>query len=122
MLARDSEPGAPHPGHVVVPEPNRRLATDLTTVWTRRDGVVAPRRRGSAGSEGVELANVLISRGHYSRPFSYDLEGESAERTVGYTNVAYSAGAKMLRLRSGSGLSASTRARVRGIVAAARTR
>lgn len=24
-----------------VPEPNRRLATDLTTAWTRRDGVLA---------------------------------------------------------------------------------
>jgi putative transposase len=24
-----------------VPDPNRRLATDLTTVWTRKDGVVA---------------------------------------------------------------------------------
>lgn len=29
------------PGHVVVPEPNRRFATDLTTVWTRQDGLVA---------------------------------------------------------------------------------
>jgi putative transposase len=28
-------------GHVVVPESNRRWATDLTTTWTRRDGVVA---------------------------------------------------------------------------------
>jgi putative transposase len=41
VLARDREPGEPRRGHVVVPEPNRRLATDLTTVWTRRDGVVA---------------------------------------------------------------------------------
>jgi transposase InsO family protein len=41
VLARDSEPGEPARGHVVVPEPNRRIATDLTTVWTRRDGVVA---------------------------------------------------------------------------------
>lgn len=41
VLARDSEPGEPARGHVGVPEPNRRLATDLTTVWTRRDGVVA---------------------------------------------------------------------------------
>lgn len=41
VLARDSEPGEPARGHVTVPEPNRRLATDLTTVWTRRDGVVA---------------------------------------------------------------------------------
>lgn len=28
-------------GHVVVPESNRRIAADLTTVWTRNDGVVA---------------------------------------------------------------------------------
>jgi putative transposase len=28
-------------GHVVVPEPNRRIAADLTTVWTRKDDVVA---------------------------------------------------------------------------------
>jgi putative transposase len=41
VLARDSEPGEPARGHVTVPEPNRRIATDLTTVWTRRDGVVA---------------------------------------------------------------------------------
>lgn len=41
VLARDREPGEPARGHVVVPEPNRRLATDMTTVWTRRDGVVA---------------------------------------------------------------------------------
>jgi transposase InsO family protein len=41
VLARDREPGEPRRGHVAVPEPNRRLATDLTTVWTRRDGVVA---------------------------------------------------------------------------------
>jgi putative transposase len=41
VLARDCEAGEPARGHVVVPEPNRRIATDLTTVWTRRDGVVA---------------------------------------------------------------------------------
>lgn len=28
-------------GHVMVPQSNRRWATDLTTVWTRRDGLVA---------------------------------------------------------------------------------
>lgn len=28
-------------GHVVVPDSNRRWATDLTTVWTKHDGVVA---------------------------------------------------------------------------------
>lgn len=41
VLARDREPGEPARGHVVVPDPNRRLATDTTTVWKRRDGVVA---------------------------------------------------------------------------------
>lgn len=41
VLARDREPGETPRGHVAVPEPNRRLATDLTTTWTRRDGVVA---------------------------------------------------------------------------------
>jgi putative transposase len=41
VLARDRDPGEPRRGHVVVPEPNRRIATDLTTVWTRKDGVVA---------------------------------------------------------------------------------
>jgi transposase InsO family protein len=41
VLARDSEPGEPARGHVAVPEPNRRLATDLTTVHTLEDGIVA---------------------------------------------------------------------------------
>lgn len=41
VLARDREPGETTRGHVAVPEPNRRLATDLTTVWTRKDGTVA---------------------------------------------------------------------------------
>lgn len=41
VLARDREPGATPRGHVMVPESNRRLATDLTTVWTKRDGVIA---------------------------------------------------------------------------------
>jgi len=41
VLARDREPGETPRGHVAVPDPNRRLATDLTTVWTRKDGVVA---------------------------------------------------------------------------------
>jgi putative transposase len=42
VLAREREPGGPPPrGHVVTPAPNRRWATDLTTVWTRQDGWVA---------------------------------------------------------------------------------
>jgi len=28
-------------GHVVVEQPNQRLPTDLTTVWTKQDGLVA---------------------------------------------------------------------------------
>jgi putative transposase len=40
-LARDREPGETTRGHVAVPEPNRRWATDMTTAWTKRDGVVA---------------------------------------------------------------------------------
>jgi transposase InsO family protein len=40
VLARDREPGEVTRGHVAVPEPNRRLASDLTTTWTKRDGVV----------------------------------------------------------------------------------
>ena len=42
VLARDTEPGEPlRVGNVAVPEPNRRIAADFTTTWTRRDGVVA---------------------------------------------------------------------------------
>jgi putative transposase len=41
VLARDSEPGEPMRGHVVVPEPNRRFAGDFTTTWTKKDGWVA---------------------------------------------------------------------------------
>ena len=42
VLVRAAEPGGPPPrGHVVVPDPNRRWATDLTTVWTRCEGWVA---------------------------------------------------------------------------------
>ncbi len=41
VLARDSEPGEPTRGHVAVPQPDRCLAADFTTVWTGVDGVVA---------------------------------------------------------------------------------
>lgn len=41
-LPRDGERlPEPRRGHVAVEEPNRRWATDLTTVWTKEDGVVA---------------------------------------------------------------------------------
>jgi transposase InsO family protein len=42
VLARDREHGEPPPrGHVTTDRPNRRFATDLTTVWTKREGWVA---------------------------------------------------------------------------------
>jgi putative transposase len=41
VLERGREPGDPPRGHVVTPEPNRRLATDMTLAWTREDGWVA---------------------------------------------------------------------------------
>jgi transposase InsO family protein len=42
VLARDREHGEPPPrGHVATHRPNRRFATDLTTVWTKREGWVA---------------------------------------------------------------------------------
>ena len=41
VLVPGREPGEPPRGHVATPEPNRRLATDMTLAWTRRDGWVA---------------------------------------------------------------------------------
>ena len=41
VLACGRESGETLRGHIAVPESNRRIATDLTTVWTRLDGVVA---------------------------------------------------------------------------------
>lgn len=41
VLAQTREPGEPRRGHVVAPEPNRRIATDMTTAFTKLDGVVA---------------------------------------------------------------------------------
>ena len=42
LLPATHEGRSPRPrGHVTTAEPNRRIATDLTTVWTRRDGLVA---------------------------------------------------------------------------------
>lgn len=55
VLVRDHEPGETPRGHVVVPEPNRRLATDFTTCWTRRDGTVAIVPTIDCGCRTVEL-------------------------------------------------------------------
>jgi transposase InsO family protein len=55
VLARDREPGETPRGHVAVPEPNRRFGTDLTTTWTKRDGVVAIVPTIDCGCRTVEL-------------------------------------------------------------------
>jgi transposase InsO family protein len=42
VLARERESGEPPPrGHVITELPNRRFATDMTTVWTKREGWIA---------------------------------------------------------------------------------
>lgn len=41
LPARLRDRVVPLRGHVAVAEPNRRIATDLTVVWTRREGLVA---------------------------------------------------------------------------------
>lgn len=41
LPARLRDRVVPLRGHVTVAEPNRRIATDLTVVWTRREGLVA---------------------------------------------------------------------------------
>jgi putative transposase len=55
VLVRDHEPGETPRGHVVVPEPNRRIATDFTTCWTRKDGTVAIVPTIDCGCRTVEL-------------------------------------------------------------------
>lgn len=55
VLARDREPGETPRGHVAVPEPNRRFGTDLTTTWTKRDGIVAIVPTIDCGCRSVEV-------------------------------------------------------------------
>jgi putative transposase len=55
VLVRDHEPGETPRGHVVVPEPNRRIATDLTTCWTRQHGTVAIVPTIDCGCRTVEV-------------------------------------------------------------------
>lgn len=47
-------------GHVVVPEPNRRIATDFTTVWTAVDGLVAVAITVDCGCRSV--LDVTVSK------------------------------------------------------------
>jgi putative transposase len=53
-------PAEPRRGHVVVPEPNRRLATDFTTVWTAEDGLVAVALTVDCGCRSV--LDVTVSK------------------------------------------------------------
>lgn len=56
VLARDHEPGEPARGHVVVPEPNRRFATDLTiTPAPARGSPASPPSDLSIPPQGVAL-------------------------------------------------------------------
>lgn len=61
VLARDREHGEPPPrGHVKTELPNRRFATDITTVWTKRDGWVAITPTIDCGCRS--LLSLLVSK------------------------------------------------------------
>lgn len=51
---------SPRRGHVVVPEPNRRFASDFTTVWTAEDGLVAVALTVDCGCRSV--LDVTVSK------------------------------------------------------------
>lgn len=51
---------SPRRGHVVVPEPNRRFATDFTTVWTAEDGLLAVAITVDCGCRSV--LDVTVSK------------------------------------------------------------
>lgn len=50
----------PRRGHVVVPEPNRRFASDFSTVWTAEDGLVAVALTVDCGCRSV--LDVTVSK------------------------------------------------------------
>jgi putative transposase len=60
------QPRTPEPkrGQVVVPEPNRRIASDFTTVWTARDGRVAIAITVDCGCRSV--LDVTVSKSQAS--------------------------------------------------------
>lgn len=53
---------APRRGHVVTPDANRRFATDLTTVWTKEDGLVAVALTVDCGCRSVLDVTVTKSQ------------------------------------------------------------
>lgn len=61
-------PGSPREftttrGHMTVPEPNRRIAADLRTVWTRKDATVAVVLTVDCGCRSVLDLTVTTSQG-----------------------------------------------------------
>lgn len=86
VLARDSEPGEPRRiGTVAVPEPNRRLATDLTTTWTRRDGVVAIVPTIDCGCRSV--LSLVVTKDQHGPEILASLKAGLAEAFGSPTNV-----------------------------------
>jgi putative transposase len=63
---------SPRRGHVVVPEPNRRIATDFTTVWTSVDGLVAVAITVDCGCRSVLDVTVSKSQDSTSMLASVD--------------------------------------------------
>jgi transposase InsO family protein len=78
VLARDSEPGEPCRGHVAVPEPGRRLATDLTTTHTKKDGTVAISLAIDCGCRSI--LGLLVSVAQDARTVLAPVE-EALQRT-----------------------------------------
>jgi len=78
VLARDREPGDPPRGHVAVPVPNRRFATDLTTIWTTRDGRVAVVPTIDCGCRSVLAITVTVDQHAPAVLASVDLALEAA--------------------------------------------
>jgi putative transposase len=66
LLFRSPREAAESPrGHVWVPEPNRRFATDLTVVWTRREGWVAVAPTIDCGCRSV--LGLVVARSQEAR-------------------------------------------------------
>ena len=67
LLPATPEGRKPRPrGHVTTAEPNRRLATDLTTVWTRNDGLVAIALTVDCGCRSVLDVTATKSQESYA--------------------------------------------------------
>ena len=80
LAVPNSEIGQPTRGHVVVEESNRRWCSDLTTVWTRRDGTVAVVPVIDCGDRVCLALQSTKSQDapHILAPVEYALSGEFA--------------------------------------------